>query len=306
MNILNSFQKINLIAIFILIFIQSCNNSPSNNTDETYLNFINDWDSKRVERLKSKTGWLNLVGLFWLEEGENKFGSDKSNDVVFPEGKADKFLGSFTLEDGVVKVKINTGSEVLNENKKINGIVMLPDTASETTILDHKSLSWFVIIRGERVGIRLRDHDSELVKNFKGIERFPVDTTWKVKARLIPHNSPKKIIVPNIVGTFNEEENPGKIVFERNGQEFSIEPIVSGDQYFLIFADETSGIETYGAGRFLYSPVADENGNLIIDFNKAYNPPCAFTKFATCPLPPKENHLKLAITAGEKNWGSNH
>jgi uncharacterized protein (DUF1684 family) len=177
--------------------------------------------------------------------------------------------------------------------------------------MNHKDLSWFIIVReggpGEKkkIGVRLRDLDSKLAKTFEGVQRFPVDTSWIIKAKYVKFDTPKKIIIPNIIGTFSEVEAEGKIVFTKDEKEYSLLPTPSGDRYFLIFADETSGKETYGAGRFLYTDKENENGDLILDFNKAYNPPCAFTKYATCPLPPRENYLKLAVAAGEKNWGHN-
>lgn len=303
------------ISIFVLpifiMFLSGCNNNePKQNTDDVYLNLIREWDSKRAENLKSKTGWLNLAGLFWLKKGENKFGSSKENDIVFPAGKADEFIGSFYLNKGEVTLKVNENVQVLVNEEPVKEIVAHPDIEENTTIMNHKNLSWFVIVREDdpgkesKVGIRLRDFDSELVKTFGGIERFPVDTSWIITAKYSAFDSPKKIIVPNIIGTFSEVEAEGEIVFSRGGKEYSLIPTSSGNRYFIIFADETSGSETYGAGRFLYADIEDENGNVILDFNKAYNPPCAFTKYATCPLPPKENHLKLAVTAGEKNWGN--
>lgn len=301
MNSKNLF--VNLILIAASIFIIACNNNPRQNADKKYLQEINDWDSARTESLKSKTGWLNLAGLYWLKEGENKFGSAADNDIIFPEGKADKYIGSFYLSDSTVTVKINDGVEVYTDGKPVTETTLLPDISGNQTELSHKNLNWFVIVRDEKKGIRLRDYDSETVKNFTGIERFPVDTTWRVPAKFVSFKSPKKIIVPNIIGQASEYDVNGEIVFSVDGKEYSLTPIPSGENYFIIFADETSGVETYGAGRFLYADKEDEKGNLILDFNKAYNPPCAFSKYATCPLPPKENHLKLAVTAGEKNWG---
>lgn len=303
MNTRNLFFSFFLFSLLISFFA-GCNNEPKQNADEEYLKMINEWDSSRVESLKSKTGWLNLAGLLWLKEGENKFGSGTSNDIIFPAGKADEFIGSFYLEDSIVTVKINDGVEVYSSGELIKEIVMSPDISGNQTELTHKNLNWFVIVRDEKIGIRLRDYESETVKNFTGIERFPVDTTWRINAKFILYDNPKKMIVPNIIGQASEYDVKGEITFIKDGQKYSLTPIPSGERYFIIFADETSGVETYGAGRFLYTDtIEDANGNIILDFNKAYNPPCAFSKYATCPLPPKENHLKLAVTAGEKNWG---
>lgn len=303
MNTRNLFFSLFLLSFF-LSFFAGCSNEPKQNADAEYLEFIKKWDSTRVESLKSKTGWLNLAGLLWLKEGENKFGSGTSNDIIFPADKADEFIGSFYLADSIVTVKINEGVKVYSNGELINEIIMSPDISGNQTELNHKNLNWFVIVRDEKVGIRLRDYESETVKNFTGIDRFPVDTTWRINAKFVSYDSPRKIVIPNVLGQASEAEVKGEIVFTKDGNEYRLVPTNSGDNYFIIFADETSGVETYGAGRFLYTDnLEDGNGNIIIDFNKAYNPPCAFSKYATCPLPPKENHLKLAVTAGEKNWG---
>jgi len=155
-------------------------------------------------------------------------------------------------------------------------------------------------------GIRFRDLESEAVKNFKGLERFPVNQNWRVAAQFKEFKPPKKMSVPNILGQIDEELSPGAVVFTKDGQTYSLQTIDAEDKLWLIFADGTSGEETYGGGRFLYIDKPDSNGNVIVDFNKAYNPPCVLTKFATCPLPPKENYIKLRVTAGEKMWGEHH
>lgn len=295
---------VNIILIAASFLFSKCNNEPRQNADEKYLQEIKEWDSSRTESLKSKTGWLNLAGLYWLKEGENRFGSASDNDIIFPDGKAEKYIGSFYLSGSAVTVKINDGVEVYSNGKPVTETELLPDISGNQTELSHKNLNWFAIVRDEKTGIRLRDYDSETVKNFTGIERFPVDTAWRVNAKFVPFQSQKKIVVPNIIGQASEYDVKGEIVFSVYGREYRLTPIPSGEKYFIIFADETSGAETYGAGRFLYTDsVEDKNRNIILDFNKSYNPPCAFSKYATCPLPPKENYLKLAVTAGEKNWG---
>jgi uncharacterized protein (DUF1684 family) len=156
-------------------------------------------------------------------------------------------------------------------------------------------------------GIRARDLNSDLVKNFTDIDRFPIDQSWDIKSRYEEYNPPKEIVVPNILGQMNKEKSPGAVVFDRNGKTYKIEAVDEGDNnLFLIFADETSGEETYGGGRFLYVNKPDSTGIIDLDFNKAYNPPCVFTKYATCPLPPEQNYLKLKIEAGEKMYGKGH
>jgi uncharacterized protein len=291
-----------LLAIFLLLTITSCTQKP--NADPEYIKEIEDWDKRRVERLREENGWLNLAGLFWLKEGENKFGSAKDNDIIFPSGPDN--IGILILKDSAVTVKINQGINVINNGNAVTEMILLDDLSGNPVILQTGSLRWNVIKRTKGIGIRLRDLNAELVKNFKGIERFPVNEEWKIEASFDVYDPPKKILIPDIVGTVDEELCPGAVVFVKDGKEYRIDAIDSGQRLFLIFADETSGVETYGAGRFMYVDKPDSAGKIILDFNKAYNPPCVFTKFATCPLPPKENYLKLRIEAGEKMWGVMH
>ena len=242
-----------------------------------------------------------------MKEGENTFGSDKTNDIVFPEAKADKLLGKFIKEDSVITVEINPGAEVFYGDEKIKKIEMLSDNTGNPTILSHNTLKWFIIKRGDRFGVRLRDLEAELLSSFSGIKRFPIQDKWRIEADFIKHDPPKKIFIPSIIGTITEDYSPGKLVFYVDNKKYSLEPTLSGNnKLFIVFADLTSGEETYGAGRFLYTDGPDSNNTVILDFNKAYNPPCAFSKYATCPLPPEENKLRLRITAGEKNYGGIH
>lgn len=292
-------NRICFYLLFTLIII-SCVELKEKGSAE-YLKGIQEWHNKRIENLKRDNGWLNLAGLYWLKEGENKFGSDKSNDIVFPKEKAPLFIGTILLKDSTATIKINKDVEVFLENcEQVTEMELKHDQQPGTTILDHGSLRWFLIKRGDRYGIRLRDLDAELVKNFPGIETYPINSDWKVEAKFESYNPPKIISVPNIIGTIDEEKSPGALVFSLNSEEYKLDVLDAGKSYFVIFADETSGNETYGGGRFLYVDKSDLSGKIYIDFNKAYNPPCVFTKYATCPLPPKQNHLKIEITAGEK------
>ena len=272
--------------------------------EAAYVAEIQEWHKKRIDRLTSKTGWLSLAGLYWLKEGKNTFGSASENDIRFPEGNAPDFIGSIHLEEGIVRTEINEDINVFNEGNLVNTIQMKPDISGEPTILSVDSLSWYVIKRGERFGIRLRDHENENIKNFTGIEMYPIETTWRVQARLEPYDPPKIIDVPNIMGNINEETSPGVLIFSLEGKEYRLDPIgkPEGKSLFIIFADQTNGYETYGAGRFLYADMPGDDGLTMIDFNKTYNPPCAFTRFATCPLPPAQNVLPIRITAGEKKY----
>ncbi len=290
-----------LFSLFIFSFCSS-ENIEEKGSDE-YLESVNKWSENRESRLKEESGWLNLVGLFWLNEGENTFGSDSKNNLVFPKDMPAK-IGVFSLIDSVVTVKLNDNSEVQINDKLVNSEVLKSDIEDSTTIMSYKNFKWFLIKRGDKFGIRLRDLNADLVKNFPGINRFPINSDWKITAKFYPYNPPKQINIPTIIGTVDVEDSPGYVEFEMNDQKYKMDAMKNGKGFFFVFADLTSGEETYGAGRFLSADAQNENGKVILDFNKAYNPPCAFTKYATCPLPPEQNRLKLRITAGEKNFGN--
>jgi len=295
-----------LAILTITLLIYSCKNEHLvQKGSPEYISEVEQWDQKRISRLKEETGWLNLAGLFWLKEGENKFGSEKNNDIIFPFGPGQ--IGSLFLIDSIVTIKVNPGVEVLHNGTSVSEMIMKDDYSDSTTFLQTGSLKWNIIKRTKGFAIRLRNLNSQLVKEFKGIERFPINVDWKIEAKFEVYNPPKKIMIPDIVGTIDEESSPGAAVFEVDGKTFSMDALdAGGSRIWFIFADETSGEETYGAGRFLYTDKPDSVGKVILDFNKAYNPPCVFSKFATCPLLPKDNYLKLIITAGEKMWGEDH
>lgn len=186
----------------------------------------------------------------------------------------------------------------------VTAIVMHNDLQDHPTKLTLGPLSWTIIKRGEKYGVRLRDHEHPLLKTFDGITTYPIDSTWRVEATFEPNNPPKILAIPTILNTIDEEPSPGAFVFKLNGKTYRLDATgkMTDKDLFVIFADQTNGKETYGAGRFLYVPTPNESGKTIIDFNKAYNPPCAFTAYATCPLPPEQSKLPVRITAGEKKY----
>jgi len=267
---------------------------------------VDDWQNKRIDNLKKENGWLNLVGLYWLNEGENTFGANESNDIVFPSTSSQQFIGKIVKKDSIITTFIKENIKVVSNGKSIKEILMKPDITGNPTVLTLNSLKWFIIKRGDKYGVRLRDLKAKLLKEFKGIERFPTNENWKTNAKFEKFDIPKKILIPTILGTIEEDFSPGKLIFNIEKKEYNLTPTSSGKRLFIVFADLTSGEETYGAGRFLYIDAPDSNNNVVLDFNLAYNPPCAFTKYATCSLPPEENKLWIRITAGEKNYGIGH
>ncbi|HGY56167.1 MAG TPA: DUF1684 domain-containing protein [Caldithrix abyssi] len=295
------------IALFswVLFFLTvGCDSEPTTEK-AAYFQQIENWHKQRIASLTKKDGWLTLAGLFWLEEGESTFGSAEDNKIVFPKDKAPAHIGRFIVKGDEISVKIDSRVTVLHDGQPVQALPLQHDLTGKPTILTLGSLSWYVIKRGDRYLIRLKDSEHPRLKEFKGIERYPVDVRWRVKARLEPYNPPKKLHIANVLGQVSETDCPGALVFEIDGKEYRLDPEgkMGEKEWFLNFSDETSGRETYGAGRYLVIDAPDENGITYIDFNKAYNPPCAFSPFATCPLPPKQNKLLLRITAGEKDYG---
>ncbi len=295
--------KITVFAATILLISLSCveRDSVPKGSPE-YITEIEQWHNKRIERLKADNGWLNLVGLYWLNEGENSFGSSEENDIQFP-STSPSMIGKIILKDSTVIFKSSEKANVRIDGQIVTESVLKEDITGKPTIMELGSLRWFIIKRDDRYGIRLRDLESTLVKEFEGIERFAVNDEWRIEADYKAYNPPKIISIPNILGTVSEERSPGKIIFEKDEKSYSLDAVDDVENLFFVFADKTSGEDTYGGGRFLYTDKADSNGIVVVDFNKAYNPPCVFTKYATCPLPPEQNYLKLKITSGEKNWG---
>ncbi len=299
------FTSLAILFIIILTAPGCGEKEPEPKGTPEYIAEIEQWHQKRIERLKNENGWLTLVGLHWLKEGENSFGSDKNNDIVFPEN-APQNIGKIVLKDSVITLYVNEGVNVTTEGNVVKEIKLEEDLTGNPTVLDVGSFRWYIIKRGDRYGIRLRDTEASILKEFKGINIYPINEDWRIEAAFIPYDPPKPILIPNILGTTEEDKSPGALSFTKDGKSYKLDAIESRNGFFIIFADETSGKETYGAGRFLYTDKPDTNNNVILDFNIAYNPPCVFTKYATCPLPPKQNYLHLKITAGEKMWGEKH
>jgi uncharacterized protein (DUF1684 family) len=269
---------------------------------------LKKWDAERIAALKQPDGWLNLEGLFWLKKGVNSFGSSKENELVYDNAAFPNHLGDFIYEDGKVywkdaatekiTIKDNTGLVVANA-ETLNLL-----TATEGNYISQwKDFLWVVIKREDKVGVRFRNLKAKTLLEFKGIERFPVDPKWRVKAKVIPQNQ-NPLMIMNVLGQNTAQKHGGQLVFEIEGKTYRLDAIDEGGvRLFVTFADATSGKTTYGSGRFIELDKPDADGYTYIDFNKAYNPPCAFTEFATCPLPPPQNRLSITIPAGEKKYG---
>ncbi|MFY0564992.1 DUF1684 domain-containing protein [Archangium lansingense] len=260
------------------------------------------WHQKRIANLTSEEGWLSLVGLHWLKEGDNRVGSAPESEVVFPAGTP-AHLGTLTQKDGKVTLAVQPGVSLTRAGQPFTG-GELGASESEKDVLALGSLHFYLIRRGERLGIRVKDSEAPARKQFHGIPTWPVSAAWRIEGRFEPATTPRKISVPNVLGVVEEMPSPGTIVFTVNGQEYRLDPVQenSTEPLFIIFADQTNRTESYGAGRFLHTD-PPKDGKVVLDFNRAYNPPCAFSAYATCPLPPPQNRLKLRVEAGEKRYG---
>lgn len=260
------------------------------------------WEERRLQRLQSEDGWLTLVGLGWLKEGTNTAGSDGKAAVVFPEG-APASVGTFTRSGQSISFQLAPGVVVTRGGKPFAGGPVQTDQEgrAEPDVFQVGRFRFQLIARGSRVGVRIKDPEARARKDFKGIPTYPPSARWRVVARWEPANPPTEIAVPNVLGEIDRSPSPGTAVFSVDGKEYRLTPVLEegSPDLFFIFADETNRTETYGAGRFLYAEPA-KDGKVVLDFNRAYNPPCAFSAFATCPLPPKQNRLALRVDAGEK------
>jgi uncharacterized protein (DUF1684 family) len=270
---------------------------------ETYRLEIEHWRAQRIARLTAPDGWLSLAGLHWLEPGANTLGSASDNAIVLAKAPAHLGVIEWRADDALVlQLADASGARVDGETK--TEAILHDDREPDPTRVSFGSVNFIVIERGGRKALRVWDSEAETRTRFGGIESFPVDPSWRVVADWIPFDPPQTLETANVIGQMERYPVPGKAVFERDGRRHELLPVIEvpGDtQLFLIFADGTSGRETYGAARFLYADPPC-GGKIVLDFNKAYNPPCAFTAFATCPLAPPENRLDLRVTAGEKKY----
>jgi uncharacterized protein (DUF1684 family) len=261
---------------------------------------VRAWWSARDARLRDPDGWLTLVGLHWLEPGENRFGADPGNEIVLRGDGVPPRAGSLRLNDGTVRLVPATPA-VSSGGDPLGGAELADDTTGEPTVIDLGTLRMYVIRRGERLGLRVRDHAAPVLASFEGMRHFPINHGWRLIGRLEPAPPGREIEIVDITGAVSHEPTPGHVTFERQHATWRIEAL-PGDEdgsLWLVFGDATNGHETYGGGRFLYTGPVAADGSVVVDFNLSYNPPCVFSPYATCPLPPPQNRLALRIEAGE-------
>ncbi len=266
----------------LLLFLPAL--PAANGRDAEYLRSIEQWRKGHAEGLKGATGWLNVAGLFWLKEGANRVGTDPASDIVLPDGP--KNAGVFTLSGTTVSYRAtDSATRTLKPN-------------TDEILIGR--LKIFVIVRSDKIGLRMRDPESKMIHEFSGLHWYPIQPAGRITAKFVAE--PKKIRVPNVLGQNNDEDSPGYVEFTWQGKTVKLYPTREEKRLFFILRDRTSGHGTYGAGRFLYTDFP-KNGTVTLDLNKIENPPCAFTPFATCPLPPKENRLDLKLEIGERDYG---
>lgn len=271
--------------------------------DDAYRQSVEKWRQEREDRLKADDGWLTVAGLHFLSEGESRFGSSPTNDIVLPEG-APAEIGVFSYRAGKLTAKINDGVRVLQAGKPVKQAELKVGVQQDALMVG--DLTMWMHYSGDRHAIRVRDKNSALRRSFTGCKWFPIDEKYRVTARFTPYPKPKPVRFPNILGDYEAYDALGLVEFTLDGQTYKMEGVGSGPanarRLFFVFRDLTSGKESYPAARFLYSDLPKQGNEVVLDFNQAQNPPCAFNPYTTCPLPPEQNRLRVRIPAGEKNY----
>lgn len=294
-------------TLCLLACLGGCNRTDTSLAEES--RSINEWRTQRLASLTSENGWPTLAGLYWLKQGDNSLGRERGNEPAVNQLSLDhpaigNRLGIFSLHNDKVSFKADASAKVTHEGRQVTTLDLITDADGEPTTLATGSLRIFAIKRAGNIGLRVRDVASQARTAFKGLQYFPVSMDWVINARFEAYQPHRRMAIVNIVGMTEQFASPGALLFNRNGKQFRLETLLESPtdtELFVMFADQTSGRETYGAGRYLYVPLPVA-GHVTLDFNRAYNPPCAFTEFATCPLPPRQNRLQLAVTAGEKKY----
>ena len=267
-------------------------------TSAAYTASIKYFDTLRMNALTDKNGWLNLAGLYWLNPGNNTLGSAATNALVFKHKNMPAVLGKFKVAGNRVSFEFDKAVTKF-PNDYSEEMVLFDATSKTDTSIVFNQFMWSIIIREDKIGVRFRDLKNPALAAFKGNKRFAIDESWNFTAKLLPPN-PSGLFITNVLGQTTAQDYAGKISFEYQGRNYVLDAISEGPgDLFVVFGDATNGVNTYHTGRFVYVPRPDKFGNTFIDFNKAFNPPCAYTPYATCPIPPQQNILPFKVTAGE-------
>lgn len=262
---------------------------------------IMEWREKRHARLASEDGWMTLVGLEWLQDGENRVGKSADNDIQLSAGP--DYWGSVYVDDAGLRFVRADDDSITVDGSLVTELAMVADTEGTPTRVKSGNLSFYPIFR-ESYALRIKDTRAPALLQFDGVDNYDIQPEWKIDGRFIPAEPGTSIEIANVLGQLSDSAVMGTVEFEREGETYRL--VALGDEesesLWIIFTDRTNSHGTYGAGRFLYSDGLPEDGRLVVDFNKSYNPPCAFNEYSTCPLPPQENRLDLHVTAGEKDY----
>ncbi len=290
----------------LVLLAAACGRAEPEFDTVAYETEIMDWRAGRLERLLAPTGYLTQIGLHWLKPGTYSLGSDEANDIVVPSTAATR-IGEFEVSEDGIRFQVADGVEVLVDDAPVSELDMPADVTGEYVIASHRSLAWSVIDRYGDLAVRIRDFDHPFVKDFGPLPYFDIDAAYRVTGELARYDEPRKIRVKTVIEGYDQfPVSPGTVSFMLAGERYELEPTISGDKLFFVFADETARDATYGAGRFVYAAMPGDDGMVVIDFNKAYSAPCAFNDFSTCPVALPRNRLPTRIEAGEKFHPSLH
>ena len=324
-KVIRKIPRYALAAGVILSVLVSCDHVPSEDlvaarrarAEQDWKAEFEQWRNRRLTSLLEEDGWLSLIGLEWIEKGSNRIGSSPKNEVVIRSDSVSRWLGVIVVDQmpsaggespdhAKVRFVPKQGSEVWHDGEPVlEPLPLRTDAQEDTTILTSGTAQFHLIERGDRLGVRIKDSRAPALVNFEGLEYYPFDPSWRITGRFVPHD--EMLRIGDVTGFVQEIHSPGTMSFTIDGTEYSLIALDGGPgRYFVIFADQTNGHETYGAGRYLYTDHEDESGDIVIDFNQSYSPPCVFTDFATCPLPPRQNRLPFPIRAGEKMYAAGH
>lgn len=283
------------VVLLVIIFAIGCD--ADQKSHDAWVDEVGAWKQARVESLRQN--WVSLAGLYWLDEGDLTFGSAASNDLTFPSRLPER-MGTISLHGHEIRMEVEPGVAILHEEEVVESIQLIDDSSGEPTLVGIDEVEWFAIERDGRYAIRVYDRSRASELTLADLPFYPLDSAWNLAASFEPYDPVRTIPVPTVMGTLAEMIAPGKISFEVDGETYELDVLEGGtSRYFVMFADPTNRTDTYEAGRYVYIDHENEDGKTMIDFNRSYNPPCAFTAYATCPFPPPQNRIDVVIDAGE-------
>ena len=291
-----------LIIGFAAVLTSACStgDADTGGVDEAHVAEVMEWRAERMQALRADNGYLNLAGLFWLTDGKSTFGSGEDNDIRFPL-PAPAHLGEFELTEDGVQMTLTTDADVTIDGESVQSVLMLDDTTDSPVTAALGKLAWVVVNRAGKFAVRLRDFEHRALTELPPIPFFDIDPKWRVEAEMRYFDEPRVMNVGTVIeGLGYNPVSPGVIAFTYDGVEYELEAYDVTEDLFFVFGDLTNRGDTYPAGRFLHAPFPDENGMTVLDFNRSYNPPCAFGDFSTCPVASPKNRLPIRMEVGEK------